>query len=133
MKKKINLDPKNIFTQTPITERAGKTSPRACQHKVASTQEPPGTFTKPVAQPESRAQGPTQETLQHSLLFLMSKFALTQDKSYAEAAYQHLHMLAVRCDTDSKARFLYRSLTMSWAQVCRGQVTTDDSPSTGHH
>jgi len=74
---------------------------------------------------EKNRDKPSLETLQLSLLFLMSKFALTQDNSYAEAAYQHLHMLAVRCDTDSKPRFVYRSLAMDWVQLCRGQATTD--------
>jgi|TARA_R110002111_G_C5802507_1_gene355396 hypothetical protein len=76
---------------------------------------------------------PSEETLQLSLMYLMSKFALTQEKSYAEAVYQHLHMLAVRCDTDSKPRFLYRSLAMDWVQMCRGQVAVNDTSRTRAH
>lgn len=75
----------------------------------------------------------SEETLQLSLMYLMSKFALTQEKSYAEAVYQHLHMLAVRCDTDSKPRFLYRSLAMDWVQMCRGQVAVNDTSRTRAH
>ena len=88
---------------------------------------------QPATDCTAETDGPSQETLHLSLLFLMSKFALTQEKSYAEAAYQHLHMLAVRCDTDTKPRFLYRSLAMDWVQVCRGQPTTEDRPRTGPH
>ena len=76
---------------------------------------------------------PSLETLQSSLMYLMSKFALTQEKPYAEAVYQHLHMLAVRCDTNSKPRFLYRSLAMDWAQMCRGQVVVNGASPTGPH
>jgi len=76
---------------------------------------------------------PSQETLQLSLMYLMSKFALTQEKSYAEAVYQHLHILAVRCDTESKPRFLYRSLAMDWVQMCRGPVAVNETSRTRPH
>ncbi len=85
------------------------------------------------AQHNSAKAQPSLETLQSSLMYLMSKFALTQEKPYAEAVYQHLHMLAVRCDTNSKPRFLYRSLAMDWAQLCRGQMAENGASGTYPH
>ena len=122
--KKTRLGSNRILAPTPATSDTDKTSPPSCQPKVAGNK---------LALYSTDTPLPSQETLQLSLLFLMSKFALTQEKTYAEAAYQHLHMLAVRCDTDSKPRFAYRSLAMDWVQMCRGQIATDDKPRTGPH
>jgi len=132
--KKIKSNSRPVLPPTPCTPGTRKTSPPSGQTKAANNELAlDANNTQLPAQQEGDTKGPTQETLQLSLLFLMSKFALTQEKSYAEAAYQHLHMLAVRCDTDSKPRFVYRSLAMDWVQLCRGQITTDDRPRTGPH
>ena len=132
--KKIKPAGKPILAPTPSTPETSKTPPPSCQCQAATDKLALGTNnTQLPAQQDSGSKSPSQETLQLSLLFLMSKFALTQEKSYAEAAYQHLHMLAVRCDTDSRPRFVYRSLAMDWVQMCRGQITTDDRPRTGPH
>ena len=104
------------------TAKIGDTSARSDSKNIA--------FLDPANSDETQ---PSEETLQLSLMYLMSKFALTQEKSYAEAVYQHLHMLAVRCDTDSKPRFLYRSLAMDWVQMCRGQVAVNDTSRTRAH
>ncbi len=113
---------------------AKKLSPSRQRNSAHHRQPTPCHSDTRLSSPEEKTpQQPSQETLQLSLLFLMSKFALTQDKSYAEAAYQHLHMLAVRCDTDSKPRFVYRSLAMEWLQVCRGQAATEIKPKTATH
>ncbi len=134
MKKKIRLDNKQALTATPFDSDTNNTLPLTCRSKATNSQQPPCPInTQLPAQQSRNTEGPSQETLQLSLLFLMSKFALTQEKPYAEAAYQHLHMLAVRCDTDSKPRFLYRSLAMDWVQMCRGQMTTDEKSKTGPH
>ena len=122
--KKTRLGSNRTLPPTPATSDTDKISPPSCQPKVVGNE---------LALDSTDTPLPSQETLQLSLLFLMSKFALTQEKTYAEAAYQHLHMLAVRCDTDSKPRFAYRSLAMDWVQMCRGQITTDDKPRTGPH
>ena len=132
--KKIKSNSKPVFAPTPHTPGTSKTSPSSGQPKAANNELAldVNNTQLPTHQGNSTKE-PTQETLQLSLLFLMSKFALTQEKTYAEAAYQHLHMLAVRCDTDSKPRFVYRSLAMDWVQMCRGQIATDDKPRTGPH
>ncbi len=122
MKRKPTLAYKNNFTVTPNTPN------------ISNTSSPGGSKnTELFDQHSSNKTEPSQETLQLSLMYLMSKFALTQEKSYAEAVYQHLHMLAVRCDTDSKPRFLYRSLAMDWVQMCRGQMSTKRTSRTGPH
>ena len=36
-------------------------------------------------------------------------------------------------DTNSKPRFLYRSLAMDWAQMCRGQAVVNGASPTGPH
>ncbi|OUS15322.1 hypothetical protein A9Q88_12285 [Gammaproteobacteria bacterium 50_400_T64] len=132
--KKIKSDSNPVLAPTPPTSETSKASPPGSQPKAVNHELTlDANKAQSPTQQDSSTKGPTQETLQMSLLFLMSKFALTQEKSYAEAAYQHLHMLAVRCDTDSKPRFLYRSLAMDWVQMCRGQITTDDRPRTGPH
>lgn len=119
MKKKITANCKNSLAATP--------RPSNISDALSSNN---STNTKLLDQNNNDKTQPTQETLQVSLMYLMSKFALTQEKSYAEAVYQHLHMLAVRCDTNSKPRFLYRALAMDWLQVCRGQVAVNGSAST---
>lgn len=118
MKKKILAD-NNSFTVTPPIREI---SPQGDSKN-----------TQLFGQRNNAETQPSLETLQLSLMYLMSKFALTQEKSYAEAVYQHLHMLAVRCDTDSKPRFLYRSLAMDWVQMCRGQVAVNSTPQTRPH
>lgn len=119
MKKKTALACKNSAT---VTRKISNTSARSGSNN-----------TELLGQHHSDEAQPSQETLQLSLMYLMSKFALTQEKSYAEAVYQHLHMLAVRCDTDSKPRFMYRSLAMDWVQMCRGQVAVNSTPQTRPH
>ncbi len=117
--KKKTLAGKNSFTVTP------KVHNTSAQNGAKNTG-----FRNLHNSDEAQA---SQQHLQMSLIYLMSKFALTQEKSYAEAVYQHLHMLAVRCDTDSKPRFLYRSLAMDWVQMCRGQVAMTDTSRTRPH
>jgi len=122
MKKKITADPKNNLMETPNTPDVSDASLRSCSKNAEL-----------LEQKNNDGAQPSQETLQLSLMYLMSKFALTQEKSYAEAVYQHLHMLAVRCDTGSKPRFLYRSLAMDWLEMCRGQVAVNRRSRTGPH
>jgi len=132
---KKNKKPEYIATVRPLhTSHSIQTRPPSSQHSDNHRQQTAcNSDTRDSNQEQQKQDKSSQETLQLSLLFLMSKFALTQDKSYAEAAYQHLHMLAVRCDTNSKPRFVYRSLAMDWVQVCRGQGTTDIKPGAVPH
>ena len=123
MKKKITANYKNSLAATP--------PPSDISDALSRNN---STNTKLLDQKTNNNEQPSQETLQLSLMYLMSKFALTQEKSYAEAVYQHLHMLAVRCDTDSKPRLLYRALALDWLQACRGQVAVNGrSSKTGLH
>ena len=135
MKKKIKrLHTSPLHKALPTTSPAAKKRLRPLLADANNQQPADCTATAPLAAENNNGTSrPTLETLQQSLLFLMSKFALTQENTYAEAAYQHLHMLAMRCDSDDKSRFVYRSLAMDWVQVCRGRKPGDKPARNGPH
>ena len=135
MKKKIKRPHTSPFNKAlALTSPTAKKRRRPLRADFYSLQLADRAATEPLATERTNGTAlPTLETLQQSLLFLMSKFALTQENTYAEAAYQHLHLLATRCDTDTQARVVYRSLAMDWVQVCRGRMPGDKPARNGPH
>ena len=135
MKKKTKRPHTSPFNKAlAITSPTAKKRRRPLRADFYSLQPVDRAATEPLATENHNGTSlPNLETLQQSLLFLMSKFALTQENTYAEAAYQHLHLLATRCGTDTQARVVYRSLAMDWLQVCRGRMPGDEQVKNGPH
>lgn len=78
------------------------------------------------------AESPSIEDLKTTILYLMTKFAATQHKNYALAAYKHLCMISDRHNKDSELHFLNHSLAIEWHSIYHGvaypsQKDTKDS------
>lgn len=67
------------------------------------------------------------DKLKMTFMFLTTKYALTQNPVFAEAAYQHLCMLNDRCDTDPELQFLSQSLAMDWYAIGRKRAQATSS------
>jgi len=111
----------NIKKKETMQHKATKNTPNGAQ----TNQENNSSYTagkqlkNNVTPDKLKAEVPSMEELKAITLYLMTKFAATQSKKYALAAYKHLCMISDRHSKNPELQFLNRSLALEWHTIYR--------------